>query len=162
MYLSDEFSLLAHNALSKAGELLQQVVDSAKHMNPNESEQVILAKLTSFIARINQTEDSEEVSELLNELEELLGFDDYLDEDEGDDLIGKLLLQHGYEILEDDLLKEVTIHLKRIEYTIQSFLRRQKHNQQSKWGEWFVDFKKETDIEKKFVLLLDFFSDLDC
>lgn len=162
MYLSDEFSLLAHNALSKAGELLQQVVDSAKHMNPSESEQVILAKLTSFIARINQTEDSDEVSELLNELEELLGFDDYLDEDEGDDLIGKLLLQHGYEILEDDLLKEVTIHLKRIEYTIQSFLRRQKHNQQIKWGEWFVEFKKETDIEKKFVLLLDFFSDLDC
>lgn len=161
-YFADEFSLLAQNALSKAGTLLQQVVDSAEHMNPSECEQAILAKFSNLIARINQTEDSDEIPELLEELDEVLEFDDYLNEDEAEGLIGKLLRQHGYQFLEDDLVKEVTIHLKRIEYTIQSFLRRQKHQLQVEWGDWFVDFKEETDVEKKLLMLLDFFSDLDC
>lgn len=164
MYLSEEFNILYQNALSKAGALLQQVVDSAKHMNPSESEQVILVRFSKFITRINQTEDSEEVPELLEELDELMNFGDYLDEDDEDGLIGKLLRQHNFEILEDDLEKEVNISLKRIEYTIQSFLRRQKHHhhRNTKWSDWFVDFKKETDIENKLGMLIDFVEDLDC
>lgn len=164
MYLSEEFNILYQNALSKAGALLQQVVDSAKHMNPSESEQMILVRFSKFITRIKQTEDSDEVPELLEELDELMNFGDYLDEDDEEGLIGKLLRQHNFEILEDDLEKEVNISLKRIEYTIQSFLRRQKHHHQknTKWSDWFVNFKKETDIENKLGMLIDFVEDLDC
>ncbi|KAH8404845.1 hypothetical protein KR222_005819, partial [Zaprionus bogoriensis] len=153
-YLSKEFFNLNHSALMKAVELLQLVIDSAKVMSPSESEQNVLESFAEFIARVKPTEDPDDILEMMEGLEELLSFDDSLESDESEDLIGKLLRQHGFEVLEEKLEKEVRASLKRIE----AYLREHEHLYRDDpiLVAKFTDFRMVTDVENKLLTLMQF------
>ncbi|EDV99417.1 uncharacterized protein LOC6567147 [Drosophila grimshawi] len=163
--LAQEIKTFSRQAIQEGVQLLQRLLKEAELLGPNTADRAAMDKLAKFIENSKNADDSEELEDLLYELEDLLVLGDFSAEetDEMDeDLITKLLRQLGFDMFEQNLEKKLAIFMKRTESHIESYLMREKGFRDSKMTTWFIKFQNETDIEKKLFMLDDLFENFDC
>ncbi|XP_023160659.1 uncharacterized protein LOC111592581 [Drosophila hydei] len=162
-----EATTFGKRALSESVKLLQRIIDAAERLEPNEMDRIILDEITTFIERASHKVDFEELNDLLIWLMDFLDLyyhdeqDDSPELEEAEGLVDKLMRQFGFDTFEKNLEKQLYMFIERTEDHIEAYLRRQ-NIKETELPKWFTDFKDESDIEIKYLMLEDIIADLDC
>ncbi|KAH8325865.1 hypothetical protein KR067_009302 [Drosophila pandora] len=162
LYVANEVVQMLSSTLDEIARFLQPVIDEAERTFPPDAHSFLLSEIKKLVNLIGELDENSDELDEIGEMFDLIGiaqiFDpsDYPDLSDTDQIVVRILEEHGIEVFEQKLIAKFDKTMHKIEQRIEKYIMGMsdsKATRKADFIEWFNDFKNESDIGEKIEML---------